>query len=222
MGKLGVAILVIVLGVGLAGGSVGYLLYSDSNAEKIDPITMYPPSGPFSLTDHTGKEVTDEDYRGKLLFVAFGYTYCPDICPTGLQDMSIVMDLLGEQADWVQPIFITIDPERDTPEVLKEYVAAFHPRLIGLTGTPRQIAKAAEGYRVYYNKTVPPKAEAGDNGKREDEDYSMGHTTSIYLVGTDGRGLAVFNFGMAATAVEEMTDRIRHFVNIQEALARAK
>jgi protein SCO1/2 len=221
MSKFGAAILVIVLGFGLAGGAVGYLLYSDPVAEKIDPITMYPPSGPFSLTDHTGREVTDEDYRGKLMFIAFGYTYCPDICPTGLQDMSLAMDMLGEQADWVQPIFITIDPERDSPEALKEYVAAFHPRLIGLTGTPQQIAKAAEGYRVYYDKTVLPKDESKDNDK-SDDDYSMGHTTSIYLVGTDGRGLAVFNFGMAATAVEAMVDRIRHFVNIQEALARAK
>ena len=102
---------------------------------------MFPPSGPFALTDHTGKKVTDEDYRGKFMLIAFGYTYCPDVCPTGLQTMSVVMDLLGEQADWVQPIFITIDPERDTPEVMKEYVAAFHPSLIGLTGTPQQIAQ---------------------------------------------------------------------------------
>jgi protein SCO1/2 len=133
--------------------------------------------------------------------------------------MSAAVDLLGEQADWVRPIFITIDPERDTPELLKEYVAAFHPRLIGLTGTPRQIARAAEGYRVYYNRLEPTKDEGED---KDDDDYLMGHTTSIHLVGTDGKGLAVFNFGMAATAVEEMADRMRHFINIQEALAKAK
>jgi protein SCO1/2 len=105
---------------------------------------------------------------------------------------------------------------------LKEYVSAFHPKLIGLSGTPAQIAQAAKGYRVYYNKIVPPKDEAGGKGEDEEEDYSMGHTTSIYLVGVDGRGLAVFNFGMAATEAEAMTSRIRHFVNIQQALARTK
>ncbi|MDP6351000.1 MAG: SCO family protein, partial [Alphaproteobacteria bacterium] len=201
----------------LAGGALGYLAYTDGQilkSEQIDPITMFPPGAPFALTDHTGKKVTDEDYRGKFMLIAFGYTYCPDVCPTGLAAMSVAVDLLGEQADWVQPIFITIDPERDTPEVLKEYVTAFHPRLIGLSGTRRQIADAAEGYRVYFNKLEPLKDEDGD-----DDDYLMGHTTSIYLVGTDGKGVAVFNFGMAATAVEEIADRMRHFINIQEALA---
>lgn len=199
---------------------MGYLVYTDEQipkAEQIDPITMFPPSAPFALTDHTGKQVTDEDYRGKFMLIAFGYTYCPDVCPTGLQAMSMAVDLLGEQADWVQPIFITIDPERDTPEVLKDYVAAFHPKLIGLSGTPRQIADAAEGYRVYYNKLDLPTDEGADG-----DDYLMGHTTSIYLIGTDGKGLGVFNFGMAATAVEEMADRMRHFINIQAALAEAK
>ncbi len=216
------AILIIFLGLGLSGGALGYLMFGDGlfrTAGKLDPITMYPPSGPFALTDHNGKQVTDEDYRGKLMLIAFGYTYCPDVCPTGLAAMAAAMDSLGEQADWVQPIFITIDPERDTADVLKEYVDAFHPKLIGLTGTPRQIADAAKGYRVYYNKTYPPKDEEQNES---DDDYMMGHTTSIYLVGTDGKGLAVFNFGMAATAVGEMADRIRHFTNIQEALAKAK
>jgi protein SCO1/2 len=180
---------------------------------------MFPPAARFALTDHTGKQVTDQDYRGKLMLIAFGYTYCPDVCPTGLQAMAVAVDLLGDQADRVQPIFVTIDPERDTPEVLREYVAAFHPKLIGLTGTPRQIADAAEGFRVYYNKLDLPKDEAEDS---DADDYFMGHTTSIYLVGTDGKGLAVFNFGMAATAVEEMADRMRHFINIQAALAEAK
>jgi protein SCO1/2 len=213
MKRLHVAILVLVFGVVLAGGAAGYLVFSKPAAEKIDPVTMYPPGGPFTLTDHTGKTVSDTDYRGKLMLIAFGYTHCPDVCPTGLQDMSTVMDMLGDQADWVQPIFITIDPARDTPDVLDGYVGAFHPRLIGLTGTERQIADAAEEYRVYYNKIV--------EADGDDDYYSMGHTTSIYLVGVDGRGLAVFNFGMAATAVEKMADRVRHFVNIQEALARS-
>ncbi|HJM94268.1 MAG: SCO family protein [Alphaproteobacteria bacterium] len=222
MSKMAMAILAIVFGTGLAGGAVGYLLYSDPVAEKIDPITMNPPSGPFTLADHTGRQVTDETYRGKLMLIAFGYTYCPDVCPTGLQAMSTSMDMLGEQADWVQPIFITIDPARDDADVMKDYVEAFHPRLVGLTGTAKQIAKAAKGYRVYYNKTVLPKDDGEDKSADAEEDYSMGHTTSIYLVGVDGRGLAVFNFGMATTSAEVMVDRMRHFINIQEALDRAK
>ncbi|MCP4315422.1 MAG: SCO family protein [Hyphomicrobiales bacterium] len=178
---------------------------------------MFPPAAPFTLTDHTGKMVTDEDYRGKFMLINFGYTYCPDVCPTSLQTMSETMALLGEQADWVQPIFVTIDPERDTPEVLKEYVAYFHPKLIGLTGTPQQIAEAAEGFRVYYNRS-----ELNNNGGEDDGDYWMDHTASFYLVGTDGKGLAVFPYNMATMAVEEIVDRIRHFINIQEALTKVK
>ena len=128
---------------------------------------MFPPSGPFALTDHTGKKVTDEDYRGKFMLIAFGYTYCPDVCPTGLQAMSVAMDSLGEQADWVQPIFITIDPERDTPEVMKEYVAAFHPSLIGLTGTPQQIAERRRRLPCLLQQDpILPKDEVRGQGRR--------------------------------------------------------
>lgn len=209
------------VGLGLVGGALAYLTLSDDpsrNAENLDPITMFPPAIEFSLTDHTGQAVTDEDYRGKLMFVIFGYTFCPDICPTGLWDMTMVMEALGEQSDWVQPIFITIDPERDTVEAMREYVGAFHANFVGLTGTPEQIASAAKSARAHYFKSEVSDDASVDN---DEDDYSMGHTTSIYLTGIDGKGLAVFNFGMAATAVEEMTDRIRHFVNIQEALAKS-
>ncbi len=210
------------LGLGLVGGALGYLVFKDEptqSAENLDPITMFPPNLKFSLTDHTGKAVTEEDYRDKLMFVAFGYTFCPDICPTGLWDMTMVMNALGEQADWVQPIFITIDPERDTVEAMRDYLAAFHPSFVGLTGTQEQIASAAKTARAHYFKSELSSDASAEEGEN---DYSMGHTTSIYLIGIDGKGLAVFNFGMAATAVEEMTDRIRHFVNIQEALANSK
>jgi protein SCO1/2 len=107
--------------------------------------------GPFSLTDHTGRKVTDKDFLGKYMLVFFGYTYCPDLCPTELQVMSAALDKLGAKADDIQPIFITFDPQRDTPEVLKLYISNFHPRLVGLTGTPEEIA-AAKAYRVYYSK----------------------------------------------------------------------
>lgn len=178
---------------------------------------MKPPGGPFTLVDHNGRTITNEDYSGKFMLIAFGYTYCPDVCPTGLQGMSEVMDMLGEKADQLQPIFITIDPERDTPDVLKEYVAAFHPRLIGLSGTSQQLADVAREFQVFYSKITPH----SDEGKSEDgeqDNYSMGHTTSIYLVSTDGKGLAVFN--MMVPAVEKMAERILHFINIHEALAK--
>ncbi len=215
--RVHLAITAVVVGLGLIGGALGYLYYAEEpsqNTENLDPITMFPPVIEFSLTDHTGKAVTNEDYRGKLMLVAFGYTFCPDICPTGLWDMTMVMNALGAQADWVQPIFITVDPERDTAEALAEYLAAFHPSFVGLTGTPEQIASAAKTAKAHYFRSEPAE------GVDEDE-YSMGHTTSIYLVGIDGNGLAVFNFGMAPTAVDAMTERIRHFVNIQEVLAKS-
>lgn len=140
--------------------------------------------GPFSLTDHTGKRVTDKDYRGKYLLVFFGYTYCPDICPTELQVMSAALDEMGPKGDAIQPIFVTVDPERDTPEVLKYYVANFHPRLIGLTGKPEGIAAAAKAYRVYYKKA--PGADP--------ENYLMDHSSIMYLMGPQGEFLKHFTY----------------------------
>src|SRR4029077_7237917 len=97
--------------------------------------------GPFTLRDGNGRTVTERDFRGKYMLVYFGYTFCPDVCPTTLNEMSEALDRLGPKADRVQPIFITVDPKRDTPAVVKQYVTAFTPRLIGLTGTPEQIAQ---------------------------------------------------------------------------------
>lgn len=133
--------------------------------------------GPFSLTNQDGRKVTEKDFLGKYMLVFFGYTFCPDVCPTELQVMTAALDQLGPAADKIQPIFVSIDPERDTPEVLKSYVANFGPRLIGLTGTPEEVAAAAKAYRVYYAKT----ATAGSS------DYLMDHSSIIYLMGPDGR-----------------------------------
>jgi cytochrome oxidase Cu insertion factor (SCO1/SenC/PrrC family) len=142
--------------------------------------------GPFSLTDQTGRPVTDADYKGRYLLVYFGYTFCPDVCPTELQVMATALDQLGHQGDQVQPLFITVDPERDTPAQLAEYVSQFHPRMAGLTGTPEQIAAAARAYRVYYAK-VPNK----DN----DAYYTMDHSSFVYLMSPDGRFLEAFAHG---------------------------
>ncbi len=102
--------------------------------------------GPFELIDHTGKKRTDADFRGKLLLVFFGYTTCPDICPTELMQIGLTVDKLGVAGDDIQPLFISVDPELDTPEVLAPYVAQVHPRLIGLTGTPEQCRSIAGSY----------------------------------------------------------------------------
>ncbi len=137
--------------------------------------------GPFTLENSSGKTVTDRDFRGKYMLVYFGYTYCPDVCPTTLNAVADAIDRLGPKAANLRPLFITVDPERDTPEVIKQYTAAFTPALIGLTGTPAEIASVAKEYRVYYAKHVTG---PGPN------DYSMDHSSIIYLMGPDGRFIA--------------------------------
>ena len=112
-----------------------------------------PPGGPFTLQDGDGRQVTDRDFRGKYMLVYFGYTFCPDACPTTLNEVADALDRLGAKADHIQAIFITVDPKRDTPTVVKQYAAAFSPRLIGLTGSPEQIAQVAKAYGVYYAET---------------------------------------------------------------------
>jgi protein SCO1/2 len=137
--------------------------------------------GPFTLQGGNGQQVTDRTFRGKYMLVYFGYTFCPDVCPTTLNEVADAMDKLGPKADRVQPIFISVDPKRDTPEVVKQYAAAFGSRLIGLTGTAEQIAAVAKEYRVYYaeRRTGP-----GPN------DYSMDHSSVLYLMDPDGKFVA--------------------------------
>ena len=157
----------------LAAG--GYLFLSGSQPAA---LTV---GGPFALIDGDGKPVTDQTWRGKYLLVYFGYTYCPDVCPTTLTSVAAALDKLGAKADQIQPLFITVDPKRDTLAVVKQYAAAFGPRLIGLTGTPEQISVAAKEYRVYYaeHRTGPGP-----------DDYSMDHSSVLYLMGPDGRFIA--------------------------------
>jgi protein SCO1/2 len=139
--------------------------------------TMLSIGGPFALQDGDGRTVTDKDFRGKYLLVYFGYTFCPDVCPTTLGAVADAMDKLGPAASHVQPLFITVDPKRDTPSVVKQYAAAFGPSIEGLTGTPEQIAVVAREYRVYYAEHPTGK---GPN------DYSMDHSSVLYLMSPDG------------------------------------
>ncbi|MBO0738450.1 MAG: SCO family protein [Alphaproteobacteria bacterium] len=137
--------------------------------------------GPFRLTDQNGKTVTDADLRGKWTLVYFGYTHCPDACPTALNDISIALEELGAERQAVQPVFITVDPERDTPEALKAYVASFDAPILALTGSPEQVSQAAKAYRVYYAKHPEPGG-----------DYSMDHSSVIYVMDPQGRFTASF------------------------------
>jgi len=137
--------------------------------------------GPFHLTDQNGQVRTDADFRGQFLLVFFGYSHCPDTCPTTLQTITTAMDNLGSNAAKVTPMFITVDPDRDTPKVLKAYASNFTSRLVALTGSAEEIAAAAKEYRIYYKKV-------GDGA-----DYSMDHTALVYLMGPDGGYLGHFS-----------------------------
>jgi cytochrome oxidase Cu insertion factor (SCO1/SenC/PrrC family) len=155
--------------------------------------------GPFALVDHTGRRRTDADFRGKLLLVYFGFTYCPDICPTDLQAIGLALDRLGGAGDVVQPLFVTLDPERDTPAHLADYVPLFHPRLVGLSGDVSAIRQAARAYKVYYAKV----ATAAD-------DYTIDHSGFIYLMDRAGQYLGFFPPG---TPPDRMADVIRLLVD---------
>ncbi len=150
--------------------------------------------GAFKLIDQTGKRRTNADFRGKLLIVYFGYTYCPDVCPTDLAQISLAIDKLGTGGDAVQPLFISVDPERDTPGVLASYVAMLHPRLIGLTGTPEQVRAVADSCKAYYAKYSPPGGGA----------YLIDHTGFVYLMGRSGEYLGFFPPGTSADRMVEI------------------
>ena len=138
--------------------------------------------GPFQLTDQAGKAFTDKNLKGKPTLIFFGYTHCPDVCPTSLFEMSEVLRAMGKDADKVNAVFISVDPERDTTATMKDYLSSFDPHLEGLSGDPAETAKVVTSYRVYAKK-VPTK----------DGDYTMDHTALIYLMDRDGRFVSPFN-----------------------------
>ncbi len=196
------AVLVAVLGAAPPGGTALAQGASQGQARAILPLRP-PQAGTFSLVDHTARTVTDKDFQGRFMLVYFGYTYCPDVCPTGLQAMSDAIDMLGAAGRHVQPVFITVDPERDTVTALADYVEAFHPRLLGLTGTAARIKAAAKAYGVRYFKLYYPDSD------EDNADYAVHHTAFTYLIGPDGRGLKVFPHGVWP---EDMARDIRHFI----------
>jgi protein SCO1/2 len=158
--------------------------------------------GAFALTAGNGQVMTDRDFRGKWLLIYFGYTHCPDICPTTLAEVSETATMLGPLAAKVQPVFITIDPERDDPGAVGTFVDAIDDRIIGLTGTPAQIASVAKEYHVYYAKSPAPGAEG---------DYGMDHTAFVYVMGPDGKYLTLFS-PLQGQTPDAMAAKLREFV----------
>jgi protein SCO1/2 len=176
----------VIVAVGVIGAAAaGWLL-----ADRLTAHTGGGSSGEaligseFALIDHTGKAVTNEDFPGRWQLVFFGFTYCPDVCPTTLATVSAVLEELGEDAEQVAPLFVTVDPERDTPPVMAEYLANFDPRIVGLTGSPEQIKEAAKAFRVYYAKVDKDDLPGG---------YTMDHSAFLYLMDPDGNYAAHFS-----------------------------
>jgi protein SCO1/2 len=163
---------------------LGLLAAACGSAAEEPPLKGARIGGAFTLTDQNGRQVSDRDFSGKYRIVYFGFANCPDICPTDLAKIGQALRIFEKEdpgrAAKVQPIFVTTDPERDTPAVLKAYVASFHPRLVGLTGTPQQVADAAKAYAVYYSK-VP----------NEGGGYSMDHMRITFLMGPGGEPIAM-------------------------------
>lgn len=187
---------------GSAAFLLGLLLAGPSRAEapprsaaELMDVLMWnrePVGGPFALVDQDGRPRTDADFRGKLVLLTFGYTGCPDVCPTDLMAIARALDLLGEAGAAIQPVFVTLDPARDTPALLAEFVPSFHPRLIGLTGSEAAIRQTADAFKVFYRRA-------------EGED-AIEHSAFVYLLDGQGRYLGFFPPG---TSAERMLTIIR-------------
>lgn len=187
---------VVILGIG-GGVLANRTLLSGEQETGGTPLI----GGPFELIDHQGESVTEATFAGRYMLVYFGYSYCPDICPTSLQTMTTAYDLLSaaEQAE-VEPIFVTVDPERDTVAAIADYVSLFHEDLIGLTGSVEKVNDAAKAYRVYHAKAVDEASSA---------DYLVDHSSFYYLMGPDGRYLRHFNHD---TTEEDMAAGVREAI----------
>jgi protein SCO1/2 len=191
-------VLAAVLLGGLVIMSAGILLalaHRDTPRGAAGTLLASAIGGSFRLVDQNGKTVTDADLKGKWSLVYFGYTHCPDACPTALNDIAIALDQLGPKREAVRSVFITVDPERDTPEVLKDYVTSFDAQILALSGSPEEIARAAKAYRVYYAKHPEPGG-----------DYSMDHSSVIYVMDPEGRFTASFTH---QSTPEEIAERLK-------------
>lgn len=194
---------IIILGL-LSGGllSVVWIWMNHSPGTTVQQVSGKALiGGPFELTDHRGQKVTDKSFLGKLMLVSFGYTYCPDVCPAGLQTISAALDQLGSKSDELTPIFVTIDPNRDNVSQMADYVSHFHKDFVGLTGSDDEIKTVAKAYRVFYSKA---KEDEGSN-----TDYLMNHSSIVYLMDREGQYLTHFSFG---TSPDKMAARINSYL----------
>ncbi len=168
----------------------GYALLSNKNISTGSGVALV--GGPFSMINQKGETVTDKTFLGKPILLFFGFTFCPDVCPTELQVMAAALTEMGDTGADIQPIFVTVDPERDTPAVMAAYVSNFGERFTGLTGSPAQIAEMAQTYRVFYAK---------QENKADPKNYQMDHSAIIYLMGNDGKFLKHFSYSTDAKAL---------------------
>jgi cytochrome oxidase Cu insertion factor (SCO1/SenC/PrrC family) len=164
------AILAVVIGLGL-----GFLIPVGQPGLEVSQSFI---GGEFEMVNHLGETVTQETFKGRHMLVYFGYTFCPDVCPTELQSVTVALNDMGKTADEITPVFVTIDPERDDVAAVREYIGFFHPRLVGLTGTPAQVQAITDAFGVFY-------ARARDTG--ETSDYLMDHSSLIFLMDEDGQ-----------------------------------
>src|SRR6266478_4784151 len=189
-------VIVIVLALAAAGAlGAAWVSLVASPVPRVATSGSAAIGGPFTLVSTNGDNVTDQTYRGKWLLIYFGYTFCPDACPTALNAMSGALDKLGADASKIQPLFITVDPKRDTPQVMADYLKSFDPRIIGLTGSQAQTDAAAKAYRVY----VAPQKNGGD-------DYTVDHSAYFYLMDPQGKFVNVVAGDVPG---DQMTDKLR-------------
>jgi protein SCO1/2 len=185
--------------IGALAGAAILLVTTPHGGQPVQSSGTALVGGPFSLVGADGKAVTDADFRGSYMLVFFGFTHCPDICPAELQVIAQALDKLGDKGKKVVPVFITLDPERDTPQAMADYVKSFGPNFVGLTGSPEAIAAAAKAYRVAFAK-VENKESAGD--------YSVDHSALVYLMDPEGKYVTHFSYGTGADELAEKLNKI--------------
>ena len=182
--------------IGALAGAAVLLITTPQGGQPVQSSGTALVGGPFLLVGADGKPVTDRDFRGRYMLIFFGFTHCPDICPAELQVIAQALEQLGDKAKNVVPIFITLDPERDTPEAMGNYLKSFGPNFVGLTGSPEAIAAAAKAYRVSYAKVEDKESAA---------DYGVDHSALVYLMDPEGRYVTHFSYGLSA---EQMAEKL--------------
>ena len=183
--------------------AIGFAMKPDTQTSAVVTTKMSTAGieglgGSWTLTDYNGKVVTDKDYTGKFRLMFFGFTYCPDICPTELKRLTLVLEMLGADAEKITPLFVTIDPERDTPSVLKDYLERFDPRFIGLTGSVTQIEHMEKIFKVYASKVNDPAL----------TEYTVNHSAMVYFIGPDDKVLHIFHSGDTPDKIAETVHQV--------------